>query len=246
MKNVLCLLLFISTAYAADDKMPRSFTYLDQVDPTIEQDIRYAGEHNIIGRAVNGYNKNTCILTKKAAKALKKVQKKLKDLHLALKVYDCYRPQRASQDFYQWSLDATQQDMKLEFYPRVNKKDFFKLEYVALYSGHTRGSTVDLTIIPLDAEAETEFKKDQALHACFNPKKQRYPDNSIDMGTGYDCLDQKAHYGADDISDEAKQNRKLLRALMKKYGFEPYEKEWWHFTLRNEPYKNRFYNFLVQ
>lgn len=227
------------------DKMPGDFVYLKAIDPSILQDIRYSTHHNFVGRPIKGYEANECMLTKQAASALSKVQAELTKSNLSLKVYDCYRPQRAVDDFVAWSKSADNDKMKQEFYPRVAKAELFKLGYVASHSGHTRGSTVDLTIVPIPTLQQANYHQGQTLVSCFADYKTRYKDNSIDMGTGYDCLDSLSHYSNPRVSLVALQNRKLLSHLMEKYGFEPYDQEWWHFTLRNEPYPKSYFNFPI-
>lgn len=234
----------MSVCIASD--LPSGFVYLHDLAPFIIQDMRYAGYHNFIGRPIHGYEAPQCILTLQAAKALSNVEAALLKSHLTLKVYDCYRPQRAVDDFIKWSQDPSDQLMKNEFYPRVNKKDFFTLGYVAAKSGHTRGSTVDLTIVPLPAQTEPVYHSGEPLTACFAPVGERFRDNSINMGTGFDCMDETAHTFNASMSKQAKHNRMLLRSLMVKYGFEPYNKEWWHFTLKDEPYPNTYFNFVVK
>lgn len=254
MKNFLMLpsslaiagMLFSSMSAAATP--PGGFVYLKNVDSSIVQDMRYASYHNFIGRPIKGYHAATCILTKAAAMALHNVQTELKQSGLSLKVYDCYRPQQAVNDFIQWSGQRDQHAMKEEFYPRVNKADVFKLGYVAAKSGHSRGSTIDLTIVPLAAATPTLVNKlhRKKLIACFQPYLKRVYDSSIDMGTGYDCLDPSAHNDNTDINLVAYHHRQLLKAIMQKYGFMPYKQEWWHFTLSNEPYPNTYFNFPVK
>ena len=226
--------------------LPNNFVYLHDIDPTITQEIRYAGYHNFIGRPVTGYQAAECILTKPAAVALAKIQQELNKKALGLKVYDCYRPQMAVDDFIVWSSLSKQQQMKAEFYPRVNKKQFFELGYVAAQSGHTRGSTVDLTIIPYPATPQAKYISGQKLVACFMPYYQRFQDNSIDMGTGFDCMDELAHVFNKSITKTAYENRMLLRKIMQKYGFVPYNEEWWHFTLDNESFPNTYFNFAIK
>jgi D-alanyl-D-alanine dipeptidase len=235
----------ISSAVAAST-LPGEFVYLRTVDPSIQQDIRYAGYHNFIGRPIKGYEAAECILTKPAAEALHQIQMELKETSLSLKVYDCYRPQMAVADFIAWSKLPDQQQMKAEFYPRVNKADFFKLGYVAAKSGHTRGSTMDLTIVPIPTTKQENYQSGQKLTACFADYGQRFQDNSIDMGTGFDCMDILAHNDNENIDPVAYQNRLLLRYLMEKHGFSAYEPEWWHFTLKNEPYPKTYFNFAVR
>jgi zinc D-Ala-D-Ala dipeptidase len=233
---------YINAVYA----LPAGFVYLHDIDPSILQDIRYAGFHNFIGRPIKGYQAKQCILTQEAAYALAKVQKKLKPLSLSLKVYDCYRPTLAVADFVAWSKDRSQQQMKTEFYPRVDKADVFRLGYVAKKSGHSSGSTVDLTIVPIPTPSQASYHPQHELVSCTAPYQLRYHDNSIDMGTGFDCMDVLSHALNPEISKMATQQRLLLRQIMIQYGFEPYENEWWHFTLKNEPFADKYFNFIVR
>lgn len=242
-KNIPILALLISTNLHA---LPNDFVYLKDVAPSIMQDMRYADYHNFIGRPIKGYEAETCILTEQAAKALAKVQRQLSKSSLSLKVYDCYRPTMAVEDFMMWSKDFTHQEMKKEFYPRVNKANVFKLGYVAERSGHSRGSTVDLTVVPMPAPVQAEYKKGQPLVSCIASYQHRFRDNSIDMGTGFDCLDVLASGDNTNVNARAYQNRMRLRQIMMQHGFKPYEKEWWHFTLADEPYPDTYFNFLIK
>ena len=238
------ILFFPSIMFA--NNLPKDLVYLHDIDPTILQDIRYFGEHNFLGRKVRGYDAAQCILTKQAAKALHQVQLELKKQSLALKVYDCYRPQMAVDDFINWCHVEGQQQMKDEFYPRLTKEDFLKLGYVASKSGHTRASTVDLTIVPLPTPAQADYQVGQKLVACYAPYAERFRDNGIDMGTGYDCMDELAHPLNKEVGEKAYQNRMILRSFMLAQGFLPYEQEWWHFTLKDEPYKDTYFNFPIK
>lgn len=233
---------WVGSAFA----LPQGFVYLSDIDPSIMQDMRYAGYHNFIGRPIKGYQTGTCILTQVAAQQLKLVQTQLSKQGLSLKVYDCYRPQMAVEDFYNWSRDPKQRQMKAEFYPRTEKSELFDLGYIARQSGHSRGSTMDLTIVAKNAPAQAIYKPGQALVACYAPYNQRYRDNSIDMGSGFDCLDPIATVSYSGVSKQAHTHRKLLHDIMVKNGFDPYYKEWWHFTLKNEPYPNTAFNFEVK
>lgn len=226
-------------AYA---QLPNGFVYLSDIDPTIIQEIRYAGSHNFIGRPITGYKKPICILTKKAALKLKKVQSSLYKRGYSLKVYDCYRPKSATNEMYKWSQDSDSQEMKTEFFPRVKKSELFEKGYIALYSGHNRGSTVDLTIVDMSNLKQEKYNTANASTSCFS--KNRFKDNSIDMGTGFDCLDSTANINNDEVSAQARKNRLMLQAAMKRYGFVPYSNEWWHFTLRHEPFR-KYYDFPV-
>lgn len=226
--------------------LPKEFTYLKNVDPTIIQEMRYAGYHNFIGRPIKGYEKPVCILTKQAARALKNVQKDLLKRHLSLKVYDCYRPQIAVNDFFHWSQHSKNRRMKKEFYPREPKHTLFENGYIAEKSGHTRGSTVDLTIVQLPKKKSAHYRWGQHLVACYAPVNKRFKDNSMDMGTGFDCLDRTAHARYPYLSRKIYARRMLLRHTMIRHGFVPYNGEWWHFTYYNEPFKKTYFNFPVR
>jgi len=202
--------------------LPTHFVYLREIDPSIIQDIKYFTSDNFMGRPINGYDAPQCIFTKDAALALAKVQQQLKKQSLSLKVFDCYRPQTAVNHFIVWSKDAVDQKMKSLYYPHVNKADCFKLGYVAEKSAHTRGSAVDLTIVRLPTKIE------------------------LDMGTRFDFMDESSYPLSEKIQGQARENRLLLRRLMQQYGFEPYEKEWWHFTFKNEAYPDTYFDFPVK
>lgn len=248
-KNGLVFIISVAMCVLAlanpDTKVfPQNFVYLSDIDSSIIQEMRYASNHNFIGHSLIGYQFPVCILTIQAAIQLKKIQKAIKPLGYSLKVYDCYRPQKTVDFFVEWSKSSAE-SMKGEFYPRVNKKDFFKLDYVAEKSGHTRGSTVDLTLVKLPVHSEQKYNPKNTLVSCYASVNKRFHDNMIDMGTGYDCLDEKAHLDNTEISQQAYLNRMLLRYWMFKYGFSGIESEWWHFTLKNEPYPDSYFNFVV-
>ncbi len=233
--------LLVSQAFALSVPVP-SVRALTQYDTSIVQEIRYFGTHNFLGRRVAGYGAPECWLTEPAAKALKAVQEELKLKSLSLKVYDCYRPQRAVNDFVKWAKNVGDQKTKAEFYPRVDKRDAFKLGYIAEKSGHSRGSTVDLTIVPRPTPQQVEYKEGQKLIDCTASKDKRFPDNMIEMGTGYDCFDEMANTENQKISDEATKNRHLLKGLMEKHGFKNYGQEWWHYTLVSEPFPDTYFD----
>lgn len=218
------MLGFITTGYA-NPMLPEDFVYLKDIAPTIQQDIRYADSDNFVGKPLTGYEDPLCILTKPAAEALLKVQEELNKKGLGLKVFDGYRPQMTVDEFILWSKDSTNQKMKKEYYPRVNKADFFTLGYVAAKSGHTRGSTVDLTLIDLKTAQE------------------------LDMGTHFDFMDELSHPFNPNVTQEQFKNRQYLNQVMSQHGFIPLNKhdiEWWHFTLKNEPHPDTYFNFPVK
>jgi len=242
MKKLAFFLCFGMLSITKAFSLPSGFVYLKEVDPSIIQDIRYGGAHNFVGHPLPGYLARQCILTREAAEALRQVQQSLKPYHLSLKVYDCYRPQEAVNYFIEWSKDERDVKMQKEFYPKVPKSEVFELGYVAKKSGHTRGSTVDLTLVSLPASKKVQ--KVGELVSCTSPYGIRYADNSIDMGTGYDCLDEAASISAP-VNPLAFKNRQWLKAVMEKNHFTPYEKEWWHFTLAEEPYPSTYFNFPI-
>ena len=233
-----------SAAFAAEIR-PDGFVWLRNIDPTIEQEMRYYGDHNFIGRPMSGYEAPECILTRQAAEALAAIQAELAQSRLSLKVYDCYRPQRAVDGFVAWSKDVPDQTMKAEFYPRIDKARVFELGYVAAKSGHTRGSTVDLTIVPKDHAMERPFIPGEPLVDCALPASERFPDTSIDFGTGYDCMDEKSHHGRTDIPAVAQANRAMFKDIMERHGFAPVAEEWWHYSLKDEPFPDTYFDFPV-
>lgn len=241
----MCCLFFPVLSQAAST-LPKAFVRLRDVDSTIVQEMRYFSYHNFIGRPIQGYLASECILTRAAAENLKKIQNELRQSNLSLKVYDCYRPQRAVDDFLAWGKVPTQDAMRKEFYPNLQKMELFAQDYVDNRSGHSRGSTVDLTIIMTPPEQQAAYRQGQPLVACYAPYRERFQDNSLDMGTGYDCMDLAAHSDNMRINPVAYYNRTFLYAIMKKYGFKNYYKEWWHFTLDNEPFPEHYFNFPVQ
>jgi zinc D-Ala-D-Ala dipeptidase len=243
--GIVLMLLLLPAPALAGSALPRGFVYLRDVDSTIVQDIRYAGSHNFVGRPIKGYLANECILSASAANALEKVQKALAGKKLSLIVWDCYRPKRAVDDFFQWSKDPARAEMKAEFYPRTDKKNLFALGYLARRSAHSRGSTVDLGIVPSDFSAAAPPSPSQPLKACTSPKGERFEDGTIDFGTGYDCLDLLAYTSNAHVGGAALHNRQTLKAYMKATGFRGYFREWWHFELIDEPSGGDGFDFEI-
>ena len=202
-------------------ELPDGFVHLDEVIPDIVYEIRYAGDHNFVGEPITGYENEQAILSKPAALALAKVQKELIQKDLMLKVFDAYRPQRAVDHFVKWARDEADTLMKAEFYPEVPKRNLFELGYIASKSGHSRGSTVDLTMIHVEN--------------CEN----------VDMGGTYDFFGEISHHYSTKVTPEQKKNRELLRLTMRKYGFRSYSEEWWHYTYDAEPYPDTYFDFPV-
>ena len=188
----------------------------------MDVELRYYTSNNFVGKPVDGYHSNRLILTKQTIKALKLIQAELQDQNLCLKIYDGYRPQQAVNHFIRWAKDLNDTINKQVFYPDVKKKDLFKEEYIASRSGHSRGSTVDLTII----DGNTG--------------------EPLDMGSPYDFFGQQSWVNYEGITKKQKENRQLLQTVMLKYGFRNYPKEWWHFTLRHEPFPKTYFDFPIK
>jgi zinc D-Ala-D-Ala dipeptidase len=233
-------IVMLAVPASAGSVLPKGFVYLRDIDPTIVQDIRYAGSHNFVGRPIKGYLAAECILSASAANALATVQRKLAEKQLSLIVWDCYRPTRAVADFLQWSMDPAHSEMKTEFYPRADKQKLFVLGYLATRSAHSRGSTVDLGIVPADFSSAPSPNPPPPLEACTAPKGERFEDGTIDFGTGYDCLDVLGSTSNALVGGIARQNRQMLKSTMQGAGFRPYFREWWHFELVNEPFHDGF------
>ncbi|MFV0130954.1 M15 family metallopeptidase [Streptomyces sp. HMX112] len=228
-----------------EPRAPREFVALRSVDPTIIQDMRYATAHNFVGEPVDGYRQPLCLLTRPAARALHRAQQRLLGQGHSLKVYDCYRPQRAVDHFVRWAKDPRDERMRAEFHPRVEKSRLFADGYIAEKSGHSRGSTVDVTVVRLPAGPTRPYVPGEKLVPCDAPREERFPDNSVDMGTGFDCFDTLSHTDDPRVRGERRANRQLLRSALEAQGFVNLPEEWWHFTYRPEPFPTSYFDFPV-
>ncbi|MEU7653283.1 M15 family metallopeptidase [Micromonospora taraxaci] len=222
------------------ERLP-GFVVLTDLDPRIHTDIRYATAHNFVGRPITGYREPLCLLTRQAAEALRRVQDAALAGGHSLKVYDCYRPQPAVDDFVAWAKRPGEQQTKAEFYPDVAKNRLFADGYIGAPTAHSRGSTMDLTLVDEPPARQPSYRVGQPLVACTAPRGQRFADNSIDMGTGFDCFDSRAHTADARITGTPRANRRLLQRLMTDAGFVNYDREWWHYSLRDEPYPDTFF-----
>lgn len=236
---------WFATAPSNAGEMPQDFVYLRDVDPTIQQDIRYAGGGNFTGKKVEGYEAAECVLLRPAAEALKAVQADVKAKGLTLKVYDCYRPARAVSAFVDWAKQPDDPKAKTAYYPNLPKSALFP-DYIATRSGHSRGATLDLTLVPAETAGEAQAEAEVKPRGCTAPQKRRAPDGSLAMGTSFDCFDVKANTAALSLSAEERQNRDLLVEAMQARGFENYPLEWWHFTLQPEPYPETYFDFPIE
>ena len=236
--------LLLTSPLHARDMLPPGFVYLRDVDSSIAQDMRYATSDNFTGHPLPGYGAPECILRREAAEALKQVQADLAKENLSLKVYDCYRPTRAVRAMAAWAHDGDDSAATRRFYPELQKRNLFRLGYIAAQSKHSTGTTVDLTLIRRPAAAAAAFDPAARYGPCTGPAAKRAPDNSIDMGTSFDCFDLRSYSGNREISAEQKRWRTTLNAAMRRHGFANYFREWWHFSFGGaaEP---RAYDFAI-
>lgn len=225
---------------------PPGFVSLHAVAPSIRQDIRYFTRHNFTGERVDGYRAPVCLLTADAAHALQRAQQGFLRRGYTLKVYDCYRPQRAVDHFVRWAADPADARMRREFFPEVDKSRLFEDGYLMAKSGHSRGSTVDLTLVPLPAPPARPYLPGEPLVSCFAPHGKRFPDDSVDMGTGYDCFDPRAHTLDPRVRGEPRAHRLLLRRGLARAGFVNYPHEWWHYTYQPETFPHTYFDFPVE
>jgi D-alanyl-D-alanine dipeptidase len=201
-------------------QLPEGFVYVDDVIPNIELDIRYSTDNNFVGEKIDGYVAPLAILTTQAANALKQASIQIAKDGYHFKLYDAYRPQKAVEHFINWS--KQEDDSRKEtFYPSMEKADLFAKGYISSKSRHSRGSTVDLTIVKEDG-------------------------TEVDMGGYFDLLDTKSNYDTDQITNEQHENRAYLKKIMKDAGFDSIRTEWWHFQLKDEPYKETYFDFNVE
>lgn len=223
-KTLIYLACFTVIALGFHQKqiLPEGFVYAKTVIPDIDVELRYYTANNFVGDTIDGYRANKLIITAAAAEKLKLVQNELQQQNLCLKVYDGYRPQRAVNHFMRWARDLNDTINKSHFYPDVNKNNLFKAGYIASRSGHSRGSTLDLTI----TNGETG--------------------EPIDMGSPYDFFGEQSWVDYKAITKEQRVNRELLQTVMLKHNFRNYPKEWWHFTLRWEPFPKTYFDFEVE
>ncbi|MDO4889724.1 MAG: M15 family metallopeptidase [Coriobacteriaceae bacterium] len=202
-------------------KDPSGFVLLADYVPAIIQEIRYYSTYNFIGDRIDGYEEPCALLTKEAARALKAVSNELIVHGYRLKVFDAYRPATAVKHFVLWGIEDLDLRMKPYFYPELDKAELFEKGYIAKQSSHSRGSTVDLTLLDMTTGKE------------------------VDMGSPFDLFDEISHPDYQGITAKQYENRMMLRTAMMRHGFEPIYCEWWHFTLKDEPYPNTYFDFPV-
>lgn len=210
----------------AQNSLPQGFVYVKNVIPDVIEELRYNTTNNFMGERADGYQANRAILTVEAANALKSAADELRDKGYVIKIYDAYRPQSAVSHFVRWSLSADERN-KADYYPTLSKRSLFG-KYISRKSGHSRGSTIDMTICYKDSGKE------------------------VDMGGHFDFFGQASHtvfvgkYPLGEVTGEHRRMRLMLKDVMTRHGFKAIRNEWWHFTLRNEPHRNSYYNFPVK
>jgi D-alanyl-D-alanine dipeptidase len=221
------LMAFVLAAACADaavaqQRRPEGFVDASTLVQNLAVEMRYFGSKNFVGRPIDGYEASVCLLTRQAATALASVARDLAGQGLGLKAFDCYRPARAVAHFGRWARDLRDVASKAEYYPDVDKRTLFRDGYIAAHSGHSRGSTVDLTLVKLaDGSA-------------------------LDMGTPFDLFSPRSAPSDPSVGADARKNRALLAQAMRRGGFYAYGKEWWHFTLRGEPFPSTYFDFPVK
>ena len=224
MQIKIIFLLLINKFALSAQVIPAGFVNLNKEIPNLVVDLRYASSENFTGRVVPGYNSSKAIGTEDLATALKKIQAQLKPYGLGLKLFDAYRPQIAVNTFIIWADYSSDTLKKEEYYPDLKKNSLFELGYIAEKSAHTKGSTVDITLIYLEG---------------INKGKE------VDMGGKWDYFSKKSNFTFQGITSKQYQNRELLRNLMESEAFLPYDKEWWHFTLKDEPFPKTYFDFMI-
>jgi len=216
------LIALLLLANSATAQIPAEFIDVRQVVRGVTIDLRYFSRNNFVGEFIDGYEEANMLMTRETAAALIPVENQLRAMGLGLKIFDAYRPQQAVDHFVRWAEDLDDTRMKYRYYPNVDKANLFSDGYIAARSGHSRGSTVDLTII------------------------DRATGDELDMGTPWDFFDLRSWPSSTEVSATQRANRMLLRTLIIEAGFRPLETEWWHFTLENEPFPDTYFNFVIQ
>lgn len=220
-KIIIHLFLVLSYGAYSQSALPKGFMEVQTVIPDLVIDLRYAKTNNFVGQKVPGYHAEKAILSMAATTALVKVQNELKIYGFGIKFFDGYRPQQAVNHFVHWAKNQNDTLMKAQYYPNLSKSMLFEQQYIASRSGHSRGSSVDLTLID--------------FNTCLE----------LDMGSPYDFFGEISNLDYSKLTPKQVWNRQLLQKVMKRYGFRSYAQEWWHFTLIDEPFPNTYFNFPI-
>ena len=223
-RRLLNTVLLTVSSTLAPSNMASSDVLIDAGEAVegVVTDIRYAGENNFMGRPVAGYRAAKCWLSPEATFALSKAQRLAKAQGLAILIYDCYRPQRAVDDFVKWVSANEDEPTKAAYYPNVQRSELIDRGYIASRSGHSRGSTIDLTLIAIESG------------------------QPLNMGTPWDYFDARSHTASKEVDEATIKNRQTLKRIMESAGFKGYYAEWWHFTLNNEPFPDTYFDIPIQ
>ena len=209
-------------AKAADPMDSSDFVAVSDEIPDVLQEIRYYSAYNFVGSHIDGYEEPVALMTREAAAALKDAAAEFRAAGYVIKIYDTYRPQRAVDHFIRWGADVKDVRMKPYFYPTTDKSRVFELGYVAKQSSHSRGSTIDMTLVNTKTGQE------------------------LDVGEHFDYFGERSHYAYGGISPVQQENRRFLHNVMVRHGFQGLAEEWWHFTLHQEPFPDTYFNFPVR
>lgn len=242
-KMIIRASFFVIVMLSVCSSLPDGFVYLSEIDPTIIQEVMYYGERNVIGERIDGYKAPKIILTEKAAKQLKQIQENIGNDGYSLVVYDGYRPQKSLDHFVRWR-DSADERMKPYYYPHLTKNETFAYGYMTPTSTHSRGSTVDLTIIKL---GETVNPNPEATQRTLRDGRSIYywQDNTVDMFSSVDLMDSASWQNTTIIDTIFQTRRAYLRNKMIEFNFEPFALEWWHYKLKDEPFTEHF-NFDIE
>lgn len=225
------VIALVMTALATSGADAASLVYLRDIDPSIRQDMRYAGRDNFTGKPLPGYDTAECMLRRPVALALKRIQADLAAAGYSLKVYDCYRPTRAVAAMAAWARDPKPAIYTKRFYPSIDRSKLFA-GYISSRSAHSRGVAVDLTLVQQNS-VQPHFDPAARYGPCTAPVAQRAPDDTLDMGTSFDCFDVKSHTANTSISPVQAESRRTLLDAMRRHGFTNYKREWWHFSFNS-------------
>ena len=223
---LIALIVIILVVTLEDEKIPEDmdhsgFVIVNDVVPDVLLELRYFTSFNFAGARIDGYEEPVALLTKEAAEKLKIASEKFKEKDLIIKIWDTYRPRRAVEHFVRWRNDENDDKMKEYFFPDLTKKEVFEQGFIAEKSGHSRGSTIDMTLV---------YKKNGT---------------ALDFGTGFDFFGERAHTNSTLVTEEQKNNRDYLKTIMEESGFVNLPEEWWHYTLKDEPFPETYFNFPV-
>ena len=239
-----CFAISLDFTDSKDKILPEGFVYLSDIDPTIIVDLKYSTDQNFMASPVRGYNSPKAILTLEAATALKAVQNDLRLKGYSLVVYDAYRPRKAVEQFVEWTANKKDQKNKIKFYPNVLKSELVNLGYIAEDSDHSRGSSVDVSIIRIDQDLSpiNEIKRvlNDGTEILF------LDDGTLDMGSSYDLFDEVSAHNCPKNSALGDINRRFLKTIMYQHGFKAYDKEWWHYTYIREPFADTSFDFDIE